>query len=65
MVWDIRKSNRPVLEVSHPNKRETPVVQIVNSNFSYGTIFAGYGSGDIASFFYSSVDLNNWVYFHV
>lgn len=61
MIWDLRKSTRPVNELAHPNKVESAVKQITHSTASFGTIISGYDNGDIVSF--SSFDSANeyWV----
>ena len=61
MIWDMRKSTCPIIELAHPNKRDNPVTQITNSNLSFETIISGYSNGDLASFSSNSSDTNYWV----
>ena len=61
MIWDMRKSTCPIIELGHPRKRENPVTQITNSNLSFETIISGYSNGDLASFSSNSSNINSWV----
>lgn len=50
MIWDLRKSTRPVNELAHTQKVESAVSQITHSTASFGTIISGYDNGDIILF---------------
>ena len=66
LIWDLRRTIKPVREIDSPNENEIPVKQINHTIWSNGSIHAGYANGNIFAFSSGIPEVESWVnYVHM